>query len=105
MCLMLVLVNEYSASASEILLGALKDNNRAKSVGIKTFGKGVIQNVFTLVDGSVLKLTIAEYFTPNENKINKEGIKPDYEVELPEVETEEDFVDTQLEKALEILKH
>ena len=101
---LIVLVNEYSASASEILLGALKDNNRAKSVGTTTYGKGVIQNVFSLVDGSVLKLTIAEYFTPNENKINKEGIKPDYEIELPEVENEEDFVDTQLNKALELLK-
>lgn len=101
---LVVLVNEYSASASEILLGALRDNNRAKSVGTKTYGKGVIQNVFSLLDGSVLKLTVAEYFTPNESKINKEGIKPDYEVELPEVEKEEDFVDTQLNKALEILK-
>ena len=101
---LVVLVNEYSASASEILLGALKDNNRAKSVGTTTYGKGVIQNVFTLVDNSVLKLTIAEYFTPNETKINKEGIKPDYEVELPEVENEEDFEDTQLNKALELLK-
>ena len=101
---LIVLVNEYSASASEILLGALKDNNRAKSVGTTTYGKGVIQNVFSLVDGSVLKLTVAEYFTPNENKINKEGIKPDYEIELPEVENEEDFVDTQLNKALELLK-
>lgn len=101
---LVVLVNEYSASASEILVGALRDNGRAKIVGTKTFGKGVIQNVFTLLDGSVLKLTIAEYFTPNETKINKEGITPDYEVELEEVENEEDFVDTQLNKALEILK-
>jgi len=101
---LVVLVNEYSASASEILVGALRDNGRAKMVGTKTFGKGVIQNVFTLLDGSVLKLTIAEYFTPNETKINKEGITPDYEVELEEVEKEEDFVDTQLNKALEVLK-
>ena len=99
-----VLVNEYSASASEILVGALKDNNRAKSVGIETYGKGVIQNVFSLMDGSVLKLTVAEYFTPKETKINKVGIEPDYKVELPEVEKEEDFVDTQLNKAIELLK-
>lgn len=101
---LVVLVNEYSASASEILLGALKDNNRIQSVGTKTYGKGVIQNVFSLLDGSVLKLTIAEYFTPNKTQINKVGITPDYEVELPEVENEKDFVDTQLNKAKELLK-
>ena len=101
---LIVLVNEYSASASEILVGALKDNGRAKTVGTTTYGKGVIQNVFSLVDGSVLKLTVAEYFTPNENKIHKTGITPDYEVELPDVEDEKEFEDTQLNKALEILK-
>ena len=101
---LVVLVNEYSASASEILVGALKDNGRAKIVGTTTFGKGVIQNVFSLKDGSVLKLTVAEYYTPKETKINKQGIKPDYEVKLEEVEKEEDFVDNQLEKAKEVLK-
>lgn len=101
---LVVLVNEYSASASEILVGALKDHGRAKIVGTKTYGKGVIQNVFSLLDGSVLKLTIAEYYTPKESKINKVGITPDYEVELEEVEKEEDFVDSQLNKAIEILK-
>lgn len=101
---LVVLVNEYSASASEILVGALKDNERAKIVGTTTYGKGVIQNVFSLVDGSVLKLTVAEYFTPNENKIHKTGITPDYEVELPDVESDQEFEDTQLNKALEILK-
>lgn len=101
---LVVLVNEYSASASEILVGALRDNNRAKLVGTKTFGKGVIQNVFSLLDGSVLKLTIAEYYTPKETKINKVGLEPDFEVELEKVEKEEDFVDSQLNKAIEILK-
>lgn len=96
----IVLTNEYSASASEILVGALKDNGRAKSLGTKTFGKGVIQNVFFLNDGSALKLTVNEYFTPNETKINKVGINPDYEVELPEDLKE----DTQLNKAIELLK-
>lgn len=96
----IVLTNEYSASASEILVGALKDNGRAKSVGTKTFGKGVIQNVFFLNDGSALKLTVNEYFTPNETKINKVGIAPDYEVELSENSEE----DTQLNKAIELLK-
>ena len=97
---MIVLVNEFSASASEILLGALKDNGDAKSVGTKTYGKGVIQSVFFLKDNSVLKLTIQEYYTPNETKINKVGIEPDYVVEENE-ETEED---EQLQRAIELLK-
>lgn len=98
-----VLVNYYSASASEILTGALKDNGRATVVGEKTYGKGVIQNVFQLTDGSVLKLTFAEYFTPNESKINEVGIEPDYVVELPTEDTENP-TDTQLEKAKELLQ-
>ena len=101
---LVLLVNEYSASASEILAGALKDNERATLVGKTTYGKGVIQQVFSLLDGSVLKLTIAEYYTPNGTKIHKIGLKPDVEVELPEVEDEKDFVDTQLNRAKEILK-
>ena len=101
---LVLLVNEYSASASEILSGALRDNERATLVGTNTYGKGVIQQVFSLLDGSVLKLTVAEYYTPNGTEIHKIGLKPDYEVELPEVEDEKDFVDTQLEKAKEILK-
>ena len=80
---MIVLVNDYSASASEILAGALKDHNRAKLLGIKTYGKGVIQAVYKIGDGSALKLTIAEYLTPNQISINKIGIEPDYKVELP----------------------
>ena len=99
-CDVVVLVNEYSASASEILTGALKDNGEAIIVGTKTYGKGVIQNVYMLQDGSALKLTVNEYFTPNETKINKIGIEPDYEVELDdEVEGDE-----QLNKAIELLK-
>ena len=99
-----VLVNEYSASASEILVGALKDNNEATIVGTKTYGKGVIQNVIPLVDGSVLKLTTAEYFTPNETKINKIGIEPEIEVELIEEAKDEEEIDEQLDKAIELLK-
>lgn len=78
-----VLVNDYSASASEILTGFLKDYGLAKIVGIKTFGKGVIQDITPLLGGA-LKTTIAEYFTPKGNKINKIGIEPDVEVELDE---------------------
>ena len=95
-----VLINEYSASASEILVAALKENGKAKVVGKTSYGKGVIQSVLELNDGSVLKLTVSEYFTPKENKINKIGIEPDYDVEL-DLENE---VDTQLNKAIEILK-
>lgn len=94
-----VLVNEYSASASEIMVGALKDHKLAKVVGTKTYGKGVIQNVYMLNDGSALKLTVNEYYTPNETKINKVGIEPDVVVEIGE----EDKDDTQLNKAIELL--
>ena len=97
---MVVLVNGYSASASEILTGALKDNGRAQIVGTKTYGKGVIQSVLELTDGSVLKLTVNEYYTPNEIKINKVGIEPDYSLE-DDKETKED---EQLNKAIELLK-
>lgn len=99
-CELVVLVNEYSASASEILVGALKDHQKAQIVGKTTYGKGVIQSVFMLNDGSALKLTVNEYFTPNETKINKVGITPDYDVEL-NLETEDD---EQLNKAIELLK-
>lgn len=103
-----LLTNSSSASASEILAGALKDNNKATIVGEKTYGKGVIQELLTLTDGSGLKITTNEYFTPNKNKINKVGITPDVEVKLDEkvqgqlVIEEKD--DTQLQKAIEILK-
>lgn len=100
-----VLVNQNSASASEILAGALKDNGRAKLVGTKTYGKGIIQTLMKLSDGSGLKMTTEEYYTPNHNKINKVGIEPDYEVELPkEITTLTDENDTQLQKAIELLK-
>lgn len=103
-----LLTNSSSASASEILAGALKDNNKATIVGEKTYGKGVIQELLTLTDGSGLKITTNEYYTPNRNKINKVGITPDVEVKLDEklegqlVLEEKD--DTQLQKAIEILK-
>lgn len=102
------LVNENTASASEILTLAVKENNdNVKIVGKKTFGKGIIQSVFTLSDGSGIKLTTNEYFSPKHNSINKIGITPDYEVELPEDEniySVEEENDTQLEKAIELLK-
>ena len=77
-----ILVNGYSASASEIFAGAIKDYGIGTLVGTNTFGKGIVQRVFPLEDGSAVKLTIAKYFTPNGNDIHKVGIKPDIEVEL-----------------------
>ena len=102
-----ILINENTASASEIFTGALKDNEVAKVIGIKTYGKGVIQTVIPLSDGSALKVTTAEYFTPSGAEINNKGIKPDIEVKLPDTVkniysvTEND--DTQLKKAIEEL--
>lgn len=104
---LVILVNENTASASEILTGALKDYNRAKVIGTKTYGKGVIQSVFNLSDGSGLKITTAEYFTPNGIEINKKGITPDTEVKLPDtvknIYAVEEKEDTQLKKAIEEL--
>ena len=103
-----VLVNENTASASEILAGALKDLDEATIVGTKTYGKGVIQQVLSLRTGAGLKVTVEEYYTPNRTKINKVGIEPDEVVKLPEtvknplLVTKEE--DTQLQKAIEILK-
>ncbi len=77
----IVLVNGSSASASEIVAGALQDYGKAKIVGEKTYGKGVVQQLFDLSGGTVLKVTTAEWYTPKERSINGEGIKPDVEVE------------------------
>lgn len=103
-----ILVNENTASASEILTAAIKENcDKVTIVGKTTFGKGVIQTIFTLTDGSGLKLTTNEYYTPKRNKINKIGIKPDVEVDFPENESVysiEKEKDTQLQKAIELLK-
>ena len=103
-----ILTNENTASASEILAGSLKDYGKATIVGTTTYGKGVIQQILSFKDGSGLKITTEEYQTPNHNKINKIGIEPDEVVELPDtVENELDIPedqDTQLQKAIEILK-
>ena len=79
---LVVLVNEGSASASEIVSGAIKDNLRGKLVGKKTFGKGLVQSMRSLVDGSGLTVTVAKYLTPNGIDINKFGIRPDIEVNM-----------------------
>ena len=101
-----LLVNSSSASASEIMAGALKDLKCATIVGTKTYGKGVIQQLLTLSNGAGLKITVEEYYTPNKTKINKVGITPDYEILLETSITREptDANDTQLNKAKEILK-
>lgn len=103
-----LLTNENTASSSEILAGALKDLGKAKIVGTKTYGKGVIQQILTLPDGSGIKITTDKYLTPNRTEINKVGIEPDEKVELPDsvenvlnVKEEEDI---QLQKAIEMLK-
>ena len=103
-----ILTNSNTASASEILAGALKDLGVAKIVGTTTYGKGVIQTLLTLGDGTGIKITTNEYYTPNKSKINEVGIVPDEQVDLPEeyknqLEIPQDK-DTQLKKAIEILK-
>ena len=103
-----VLVNDHTASASEILACSLKDNNKATIIGKKTYGKGVIQTIYSLSDGSGLKITTAEYYTPNGETINKVGITPNIEVDLPEnvknVYSLTKEQDSQLNKAIEELK-
>lgn len=100
-----VLVNENSASASELFTGALKDRGYATVVGKKTFGKGIVQSLFSLGDGSGLKITVERYFTPNGVCIHGTGIEPDIEVEYDEDKFNEDGTDTQLEAAIEYLEN
>ena len=105
---MAVLVNQNSASASEILTVALKENQRAAIIGEKTYGKGIIQSHFNLSWGGYLKLTTASYYSPNGNAIHEVGVMPDIEVFLPEEIQNDpslltDETDTQLQKAIEIL--
>jgi carboxyl-terminal processing protease len=107
---LVVLVDGGSASASEILAGALQDNKRAVLVGEKTFGKGLVQSVHPLGDGSGMAVTIAKYFTPNNRDIDKKGIEPDFIVKLTEAQKKAMTRDTlgtpkdpQYAKALEIL--
>lgn len=97
---LVVLVNENSASASEIFAGAVHDHEIATLVGTKTFGKGIVQQTFPFTDGSAIKMTIAKYYTPNGVCIHGEGITPDVEVEFPDDATE----DVQLNRAVELAK-
>jgi carboxyl-terminal processing protease len=100
---MVVLVNSYSASASEIVAGALQDAGRAVLIGEKTFGKGSVQNVHDLSDGSSAHITIAHWLTPNGREINGQGLQPNIEVKLTDDDTKNNR-DPQLDRALEYLK-
>ncbi|MBO5743669.1 MAG: S41 family peptidase [Clostridia bacterium] len=106
---MCVLINENSASASELVAGALRDYNKATLIGKKTYGKGVVQSVFDLGDETALRLTIAKYYTPSGECIHGKGISPDIEVDLPEgvsisQNDKEIKNDTQLDAAIEEMK-
>lgn len=103
---MVVLVNEVSASSSEIVAGALRDTRRATIVGVKTFGKGSVQTIYPLSDGSAISITTHKYLTAGEHSIDKKGIEPDVVMELPKVseDSSESVTDTQLEAAIKILR-
>ena len=107
---LVVLVNENSASASEIFAGAVKDTGRGTLVGNQTFGKGLVQRLFTLPDGSGLNVTVQKYYTPNGTSIHGVGIEPDEKVELPEAYRSTPLTeipaeqDTQLQKGLQVME-
>lgn len=101
---LVVLINEYSASASEILAGAVQDYNKGTLIGTTTYGKGIVQRIQHMEDGTALKLTVSAYFTPNGRNIHGVGIEPDIEVELDYEQYTEDGTDNQLDKAIEVLE-
>lgn len=100
---LVVLTNGYSASASEIFAGAVQDHGIGKLVGTTTYGKGIVQNIYSLGDGTSFKVTSSEYFTPNGRNIHGIGIEPDVVIEYEYDEENPDY-DNQLEKAIEVLK-
>lgn len=100
---LVVLVNENSASASEILAGAVKDYGKGTILGTKTYGKGIVQKIFGLTDGSAVKLTVSHYYTPNGNDIHGVGIEPDETLELDVEKYVNEDVDNQMDRAKEIL--
>jgi len=103
---MIVLINQGSASASEIVAGALQDHKRAIILGEQSYGKGSVQTIFPLKDSSAIKMTTALYFTPSGDSIHEIGITPDIEVEfIYEDESQEEAKDNQLEYALNLLSN
>ena len=108
---LVLLVNENSASASEILAGAVKDMDRGVLVGTTTFGKGLVQRLFSLPDGSALNITIQKYYTPSGTSIHEIGVEPHESVELPEpyqgnaIANIPKEADTQLQKAIEVMQN
>lgn len=99
-----VLVNDYSASASEILAGAMKDHGVATIMGTTTFGKGIVQRIISLSDGSAVKLTVSKYYTPSGADIHEKGVAPDIEVIFDGEAYYENDVDNQIEEAIKYLK-
>ncbi|MCR5031488.1 MAG: S41 family peptidase [Lachnospiraceae bacterium] len=101
---LVVLVNGNSASASEILSGAIKDYGIGTLVGTTTYGKGIVQQVMSLSDNTAVKITVSAYYTPNGNNIHGTGIAPDVEIEMDTDAYYDEGVDNQLEKGLEVLR-
>ncbi|MBP5275399.1 MAG: S41 family peptidase, partial [Lachnospiraceae bacterium] len=99
-----VLVDGGSASAAEIMAGAIKDHGIGTLIGTKTYGKGIVQSILPLQDGSAVKITTSRYFTPNGNNIHKIGIEPDEEVKFDADAYLDEDRDNQLEYAMEYLK-
>lgn len=101
---LVILINEYSASASEILAGAIQDYNKGTLIGTTTFGKGIVQRIHRLDDGTAIKLTVSAYFTPSGRNIHGIGIEPDIELEYDYEANEADGTDNQVMKAVEVLE-
>lgn len=99
-----VLVNDYSASASEILAGAMKDHGVATIMGTTTFGKGIVQRIISLSDGSAVKLTVSKYYTPSGSDIHEKGIEPDIEVIFDSDAYYEKDIDNQIQEGIRVLE-
>lgn len=100
---MVVLIDEGSASASEVLAGAIRDRGRGVLIGQTSFGKGTVQSWQPLSNGGGLRLTISRWLTPDEIWVNEEGLDPDYRIQLPDFDPDQEFEDTQLQAAIDFL--
>ena len=100
---MVVLIDEGSASASEVLAGAIRDRERGVLNGQTSFGKGTVQTWLPLSNGGGLRLPISRWLTPDELWVHEDGLSPDYRIELPEFDPDQEFVDTQLQAAIDYL--